>query len=195
MNVPSSPEPFFTRYIPERFSGLPGFEKVSSLGSVVFSVPDVGRWSFQLRAGQLACEPGLASDTLVRITIPQTSFEPIVVRGTERLAGLALSPEKQMLAFRALTLDSERVAQIRRVVGSVCFAVLDEQVSHRVYVTPGSAEPNLTSPECEISCESEAFWGLQTGTQNPIELLMSGKIKIRGDMSLMMAFQNWFERA
>ena len=108
------------------------------------------------------------------------------------MAALALSPEKQMLAFRALTLDSERVAQIRRVVGSVCFAVLDDQVSHRVYVTPGSAEPNLTSPECEISCEAEAFWGLQTGTQNPIELLMSGKIKITGDAQIPMALSSLF---
>jgi len=192
MNVPSSPEPFFTRYIPERFSGLPGFEKVSSLGSVAFSVPDVGRWSFQLRAGQLACEPGLASDTLVRITIPQSSFEPIVVRGTERMAGLALAPEKQMLAFRALTLDAERVAQIRAVTGSVSFAVVDGKDSHRVYVTPGSAEPNLARPECEISCESEAFWGLQTGAQNPIELLMNGKIKITGEAQVAMALSSLF---
>src|SRR4051794_30311988 len=101
MSIPSSPESFFTQYIPQRFSGLPGFERVSSLGSVVFAVPDVGSWSFRLHAGQLLCQPGLASDTVVRITIPQPSFEPIVVRGTERLAGLSLSPEKQMLAFRA----------------------------------------------------------------------------------------------
>src|SRR3954467_9110196 len=98
MSIPVTPELFFTSYIPQRFSGLPGFEKVSSPASVVFAVPEVGRWSFKLRAGQLLCEPGLASDTGVRITIPQPSFEPIVVRGTERLASLALSPEKQMLA-------------------------------------------------------------------------------------------------
>jgi len=192
MNIPSSPEPFFTHYIPQRFSGLPGFEKVSSLGSVVFAVPEVGRWSFQLRAGQLSCEPGFASDTLVRITIPQSSFEPIVVRGTERMAGLALAPEKQMLAFRALTLDAERVAQIRAVTGSVSFAVVDGKDSHRVYVTPGSAEPNLARPECEISCESEAFWGLQTGAQNPIELLMNGKIKITGEAQVAMALSSLF---
>src|SRR3954452_19018070 len=101
MSIPTSPESFFTQYIPQRFSGLPGFEQVSSLGSVVFAVPDIGSWSFRLRAGQLLCEPGLPSDTVVRITIPEASFEPIVVRGTERMAGLALAPEKQMLAFRA----------------------------------------------------------------------------------------------
>ena len=192
MSIPSSPEAYFSQYIPERFSGLPGFEQVSSLGSVLFAVPEVGSWSFRLRAGQLLCELGLASDPVVRVTIPEASFEPIVLRGTERMAGLQLSPEKQMLAFRALTLDAERVAQIRSVVGSVSFAVLDGNSSHRVYVTPGSAEPNLASPECEISCESEAFWGLQSGTQNPIELLMSGKIKIAGQAQIPMQLSSLF---
>jgi len=192
MNIPTSPESYFTRYIPERFSGMPGFEQVSSAGSVAFAVPEVGLWSFRLRAGQLLCEPALASDPVVRITIPAASFEPIVVRGTERMAGLTLSPEKQMLAFRALTLDAERSAQIRSVVGSVSFAVLEGKDTHRVYVTPGAAEPNLSKPECEVSCESEAFWGLQTGTQNPFELLMSGKIRIAGDAQIPMALSSLF---
>ena len=192
MSIPASPEPFFTDYIPQRFSGMPGFERVSSRGSVAFVVPEVGHWSFRLRDGKLSCESELATDLVVRITIPDTSFEPIVVRGTERLASLALAPDKQMLAFRALTLDAERVAQIRAVTGSVSFAVLDGQQSHRVYVTPGSAAPNLARPECEISCESEAFWGLQTGTQNPFELLMNGKIKIAGDAQIPMALSSLF---
>jgi len=190
--VPASAEPFFTQYIPTRFSGLPGFEKVSSTGSVAFAVPEVGVWSFRLRQGQLVHESGLLGDTVVRVTIPQASFEPIVVRGTERLLALALAPEKQMLAFRALTLDAERAAQIRSVVGSVSFAVEDGGVTHRVFVTPGGAEPNLEKPECEISCEAEAFWGLQTGTHNPFELLMNGKIKITGEAQIPMALSSLF---
>jgi hypothetical protein len=190
--IPESPEAFFTVYVPARFSGLPGFERLSSEGSAVFAVPEVGVWALRLRNGQLVSEPGVASDAVVRITIPQASFEPIVVRGTERMAGLALAPDKQMLAFKALTLDAERVAQIRSVLGSVCFAVLDGASTHRVYVTPGIAEPNLSRPECEISCEAEAFWGLQTGTQNPIELLMSGKIKITGEAQIPMALSSLF---
>ena len=190
--VPASPELFFTQYIPARFSGLPGLEQVSSSGSVLFAVPEVGLWALRMRSGQLACEASPASDALLRVTIPQASFEPIVVRGTERMAALALSPDKQLLAFRALTLDSERAAQIRSVVGSVAFAVLDGGSAHRVYLTPGGGEPNLKQPECEISCESEAFWGLQTGTHNPIELLMSGKLKISGDAQIPMALSALF---
>jgi putative sterol carrier protein len=191
-DVPATPEPFFTHYIPARFSGLQGFERVSSEGSAVFAVPEVGVWAFRLRNGQLTCDPGVAGDAVVRITIPLASFEPIVVRGTQRMAGLALAPDKQMLAFKALTLDAERIAQIRSVVGSVCFAVLDGANTYRVYVTPGIAEPNLIEPECEIACDDEAFWGLQTGTQNPIELLMSGKLKISGEAQIPMALSSLF---
>jgi SCP-2 sterol transfer family len=191
-DIPAAPEPFFTRYIPARFAALTGFDGVSSPGSVVFAVPGAGQWSFRLSAGRLLQEPGAAADAVVRITIPEQSFGPIVVRGSERLVGSELSLERQMLAFRALTLDAERVAVIRAVVGSVSFAVLDAGSTHRVYVTPGNGEPNLAKPECEISCEAEAFWGLQTGTTNPIELLMSGKLRIAGDAQIPMALSHLF---
>ena len=190
--IPSTPEAFFTHYIPTQFSGLPGFERVSSVGSVAFAVPGVGSWSFRMRSGQLLHEPALGGDLVVRVSVPEASFEPIVLRGTERMAGLALAPERQMLAFRALTLDEERCAQIRSVKGTVSFAVLEGATTHRVYITPGSGEPNLTAPECEISCEAEAFWGLQTGAQNPFELLMSGKIKIAGEAQIPMALSSLF---
>ncbi len=108
------------------------------------------------------------------------------------MAGLALSPDKQMLAFRGLTLDAERVAQIRSVVGSVFLP--SARGRSRTACTLRRASRNRTwpPPECEISCESEAFWGLQTGAQNPIELLMSGKLKIAGEAQIPMALSSLF---
>lgn len=191
-DVPSSPEPFFTQYIPARFAALTGFEAVSSPGCIVFAVPGAGAWAFRMSSGRLLQEPGAPTDAVVRITIPEESFEPIVVRGTERLARLELSLERQMIAFRALTLDAERAALIRGVAGSVSFAVLDGASTHRVYVTPGAGEPNVARPECEVSCEADAFWGLQTGTTNPLELLMSGKLRISGDAQIPMALSSLF---
>ena len=190
--VPSSPEAFFTSYIPARFAELPGFEAASSAGSVVFAVPGAGAWAFCLVAGKLLVASGARADSIVTITIPESSFAPIVVAGATRLAGETLSPERQLLAFRALTLDVERAAQIRGVAGSVAFAVIEGPSTHRVYVTPGGAAPNLTQPECEISCEVDAFWGLQSGSHNPIELLMSGKLRIAGDAAIPMALSGLF---
>jgi hypothetical protein len=190
--VPSSPEAFFSTYIPTRFAELAGFERATSAGSVLFTVPNIGHWAYRLAQGKLIVEPSAPSDSIVGITIPQASFIPIVVAGAERLADQTLSPERQLLAFRALTLDSERAALIRGVAGSVAFAVVDGPSTHRVYVTPGAASPNLAQPECEISCEADAFWGLQSGTHNPFELLMSGKLRIAGDAQIPMALSGLF---
>lgn len=191
-DVPSAPEAFFTSYIPARFAELAGFAGANSSGCVVFSVIGQGTWAFQLVAGKLLVQSGSRSDAIVSITIPEASFVPLVVLGAERLAGQTLSPERQLLAFRALTLDGERAALIRAVAGSVAFAVVDGASTHRVYVTPGAGSPNIAQPECEISCEADAFWGLQSGTHNPIELLMSGKLRIVGDAQIPMALSGLF---
>jgi putative sterol carrier protein len=43
-----------------------------------------------------------------------------------------------------------------------------------------------------VSCEADAFWGLQTGATNPLELLMSGKLRISGDAQIPMALSSLF---
>jgi SCP-2 sterol transfer family len=190
--VPSSPEAFFSSYIPSRFAELTGFEQAVSAGTVLFNVPGAGHWAYRLAQGKLIVETSVRGDAIVAITIPEASFVPVVVAGAERLAGHTLSPERQLLAFRALTLDAAGAAQIRGVAGSVAFAVTDGASTHRVYVTPGVATPNLTQPECEISCDADAFWGLQSGSHNPFELLMSGKLRIAGDAQIPMALSSLF---
>ena len=76
----------------------------------------------------------------------------------------------------------------------VIFIITAPLLTHAVKIDlpKASSQPNLTKPECEISCESEAFWGLQTGAQNPIELLMNGKIKIAGEAQIPMALSSLF---
>ncbi|HEY4106414.1 MAG TPA: SCP2 sterol-binding domain-containing protein [Polyangiaceae bacterium] len=191
-SVPSSPDAFFSTYIPVRFAELSGFEQASSAGSVLFAVPAVGQWAYRLERGKLSISPSAGADNIVTITIPNESFAPIVVFGAERLAGEPLSAERQLLAFRALTLDAERAALIRAVQGSIAFSVVDGATAHKLYVTPGSGKPNLAQPECEISCEADAFLGLQSGAQNPFELLMSGKLRISGDAQIPMALSSLF---
>ena len=51
-DVPSAPEAFFTQYLPERLAQA-ALPRVSSAGSVVFSVPGSGTYSFRLLDGKL----------------------------------------------------------------------------------------------------------------------------------------------
>ena len=53
--VPSSPEGFFTSYVPERIARLSAaLAGRSSPGSVLFDVPGVGSWSLSLKEGALS---------------------------------------------------------------------------------------------------------------------------------------------
>jgi putative sterol carrier protein len=51
------------------------------------------------------------------------------------------------------------------------------------------------NPNATVEVDSDDWLKILKGETNAVSAFMSGKIKIRGDMSLMMAFQNWFERA
>ncbi|HEY2409833.1 MAG TPA: SCP2 sterol-binding domain-containing protein [Polyangiaceae bacterium] len=190
-DVPSSPAAFFTKYLPDRLAAVE-LPQASSVGSVVFSVPGSGSFSFRLVTGKLEVESAARSDAIVTVTIPAESFETLVVRGVALLEAHHVDPQRQLLAFRALSLDSERAKLIRGVQGTVAFAVVDGDVTHRAYVTPGAASANVSRPECEVACDASVFWDLQSGKQNAFELLMAGKLRISGDAQIPMAMSSLF---
>jgi SCP-2 sterol transfer family len=191
-DIPTSPLAFFGVYIPEQFKAHGSASTATSSGSMAISVPEVGEWSYRIESGKLVAEPKLRADAIVRITIPSPTFDAVVLPTAKSLEGQAHSAERQLLAFRALSLEPEQAKMIRSVEGTVAFLVVDGPVTHRLYVTPGAATPNLTRSECEIACEASAFFDLQSGKANPFELLMNGKLKISGNAQIPMALSALF---
>jgi putative sterol carrier protein len=53
-----------------------------------------------------------------------------------------------------------------------------------------SATPNLT-----LSMAASDYVALSNGEANPMGLFMGGKIKVQGDMTLAMKFQNLFDKS
>jgi putative sterol carrier protein len=55
-------------------------------------------------------------------------------------------------------------------------------------VTKGtSEEPRLT-----INMTDEDFVAMSSGNANPIQLFMSGKVKVQGDLMMAQSMMNWF---
>jgi putative sterol carrier protein len=59
----------------------------------------------------------------------------------------------------------------------------------------GSGDSNIVTlddgeADCTISASSETIKGLRTGDINPMMAVMTGKIKIKGDMGLAMKMQS-----
>jgi hypothetical protein len=183
--IPRLPAAFFERYVPEHMARLGGaFAGRSSPGAIAFDVTGAGSWSLRLTNGSIEVEKGIAGDALFRITLAAPSFEPVLVRGAERLgdeAGL----ERQLVAVRALVLDDDRVRMLKETRGTLAIKLAGAGGDHQLLLSLGSDAP-ATSAECELSCALEDLWSLQSGAKNPFELLMDGKVKITGNVQLAM---------
>lgn len=52
-----------------------------------------------------------------------------------------------------------------------------------------------TNPNTTVTIDSDNWLALLAGTLNPMTAMMSGKLKLAGDMTVMMGFQTWFQRS
>ncbi|GAC1460541.1 MAG: SCP2 sterol-binding domain-containing protein [Ktedonobacterales bacterium] len=55
-------------------------------------------------------------------------------------------------------------------------------------------EGPATQPNATITVDSDDWLKILRGDLNPVTAFMGGKLKIAGDMGLMMQFQGWFAR-
>lgn len=192
-DVPTSPKEFFTQYLPSRFAALKaGLSGKSSNGSMVFRVVGAGEWSMRLRDGELEVLEGMQDDVILQVTVAPEDFEPIFVQGAIMQGDAEIKPEQQVMAFKALTVDAERVKLVKNIQGTVAFVVDAGGASHKLGITPGSAAPKLDAPDCRLECKMSDFMDMQTGKQNPMQLAMSGKIKIVGNAQIPMALSGVF---
>jgi len=56
------------------------------------------------------------------------------------------------------------------------------------------SEGPADSPNATVTAAAADYLAVVRGELNPISAFMSGKLKITGDMSLMMRFMDWFAR-
>ncbi|MBX3183649.1 MAG: SCP2 sterol-binding domain-containing protein [Polyangiaceae bacterium] len=187
-SVPDSPEAFFTQYLPEQFGSITeDLSGRSSAGSVTFRVTGAGEWSLALKDGALVVLPEQQSDVIVQVTLNDTAFAALVVAAAREHEATFTKLEHQAKIIRLITLDDTRVNQVRQIAGSVALSVTDEDAVHQVTITPGAREPNLTAPECRVSCHQRDFEEIQAGKVQPMQLVMTGKMRIEGNAQIPMA--------
>ncbi|MBC7883850.1 MAG: SCP2 sterol-binding domain-containing protein [Saprospiraceae bacterium] len=68
-------------------------------------------------------------------------------------------------------------------------------ISDQIILIDGSGDQNIVSQNdeeaaCTISTDADTFMQLKNGELNPMMAVMSGKIKIKGDMGLAMKLQS-----
>ena len=63
-------------------------------------------------------------------------------------------------------------------------------VNGQLTTQPGSAG----TPDLTLGMDAQDYIALTRGEANPMNLFMAGKIKLQGDMTLAMRFQDMFDR-
>ena len=56
------------------------------------------------------------------------------------------------------------------------------------------AQGTAQSPSATVTVNSDDWLKILRGELNAVSAFMGGKIKVQGDMGVMMQFQNWFQR-
>src|SRR5690606_21225730 len=146
-----------------------------------------GEWSLRLTDGELVVEPGVGDDVIMQVSVNEADFAAVVVEGARQQEAKGAKPEQQVVALKAITIDPARAAQVRGVPGSVGLVVTDGDETRRVTLTPGSQTPNIDAPECKLSCQMSDFVDWQEGRIQPMQLVMTGKMRIEGNAQIPMA--------
>jgi putative sterol carrier protein len=134
----------------------------------------------------------MPDDVVLQVSVAERDFKPIFVRGAELQEDEPLRPDQQILAFKVLTVDAERLSLVRGVRGNVAFVIKSAGDTHTIIVTPGDAKPNFEQPDSRLECLMSDFIDMQTGKRNPVELAMAGKVRIVGNAQIPLALSSVF---
>lgn len=187
-DVPETPSEFFNQYVPSRFSAIQdALAGKSSSGCITFRVTDAGEWSLRLKDGALVIEDGMGDDVIIQVTLDANDFAAILVEGARQQEAKDQKPENQVVALKAITIDETRANQVRGVAGSVSLVISDGDTTRRLTLTPGSQAAKVDSPDCKLSCQMNDFVDWQEGKIQPMQLVMTGKMRIEGNAQIPMA--------
>lgn len=94
------------------------------------------------------------------------------------------------MSAEILELVKTQAGNIEPINSKLKFMVGDDAI-----MVDGTGESNVVTDsnddaDCVISCSAETFMKLKSGDLNPMMAVMSGKVKIKGDMGLAMKVQS-----
>lgn len=183
MSVPN-PSEFFEQTIPDLFDRARG--KITDAQRAVeaafgFRVlgDEGGAWTLRFVRGDLRIEQGIADDCLVAVEQPADAWQ----RGWREAAGTGEDPMSTLVA-EPERIKPEWLDKVRQVHGTLRATLMDGDESIweiTVRFGRGPIEPQTT-----IIVPLAAADEIRAGRLQPQQAMMSGRLKIRGDMNLAM---------
>ncbi len=181
----SNPQHFFENWLPRTFEQLRQRVDTSNVTDCSL-LAEVGprSWRVAVVGGQLEVEPNPAQTTSTfRARTDESSFERLIT-------GVTLNGSAQTSDMKLLRLDEETCRLVDNVPEAIRLVVLDEPGRAEVVLAPGSVDPSNVG--CTVTCKLDDLREVQAGRANPMELFMSGRLTLDGNVEVAMALGGLF---
>lgn len=184
-----TPEQFFTETLPEVLGDV---DLPDGLGSerMQFNVTGAGGAAYHIGvdpAEGLTIEEGQATNPPVAITATVEDFRSALAgdlrdRMIAATGGGVITPKQLRKAF----MPDSKVQKVKMIKGDVQLRLEDGATVNAVTLTFGGGKPNTAAPTCKVSLGFASVIEMAQRKANPQQLFMQGKIRIEGDMSIVM---------
>lgn len=183
-----SPDQFFEEWLPEQFEQLRKHTDTSTLADCsLLAEVDTSSWRVAVQGGELRVDakPINGSPTF-RIRTDDASFRRLATHLLESSdAGAAAATE-----LRLLRLDEETCRLVGNVAEAIRFVVMDDEVRSEMIFAPGGVDPERVG--CTISCQLADLREVRAGSTNAMELFMTGRLTLDGNVEVAMALGGIF---
>lgn len=180
-------DPFFLEWLPQRFTELA--EKDPTLGQTECSLLAVvgdAAFTLNLGGGKLSVVSGKPDPApTFRLHADEAGFQHLV--GAAMQATTA-EPSPDPRALKLLRLDAETVNLAASIPACVKLCILSAESTHELVFGPGAKSDSDVG--CTVECPADDLELLRQGAADPIELFMSGRLKVDGDLQVAMALSS-----
>jgi len=190
-----TPKKFFEEWLlpqAEPFKAfLPMLGELAATLAVRVAGPEGGEWSCRLDKNGLKVAPGLKDDAVITLSLDTKNFLAAVTgelkMGAPQGGSRKAPPPEQIPGRIAQTLES-----LRQVKGQLRYHLNDPAGDFIVDIK--FAGPLKDAPDAEVIMNREIAEGMAKGEVDPQQAFMAGKIRIEGDLSLLIQLMPLMQR-
>ena len=139
--------------------------------------------------GDLTLEEGVTDSPPIAISTSDTDFRAIIAGSLRdqvkaKTGRVAVGPRQLRKAF----LPADKVQRIKVLSGNLQFHLVDndEGAEYRYTLTLGGGTPDVNNPSCTVSLDVPTLMEIAGGQQQIQQLFFQGKVRIDGDMNVIM---------
>lgn len=143
--------------------------------------------------GDLTLEPGQCDAPPLAVSTSVDDFRALLAgdlrdRIMEETGGVTIGPKHLRHAF----LPDSKVQRIKALSGDIQIRIVDKDAGNTYVVTTtlGGGAPQLESPACTITLDVPTLLDAATGKEQPQQLFFQGRMRIDGDMGIVMGLMS-----